>query len=139
LTEAGEYRFFADWRSVPEVPNSALGLKKIGLWHRTLVPADGTVGRWVQAERGARPLQLFVVLCLSEEESTSYITGEPVDDAGFVAAFAHALEHTGGYAPEEAKSVAVTMLPDVLRYDPNVPPPFRTVAGHSPTTPLMSF
>jgi hypothetical protein len=41
-----------------------------------------------------------------------------VDDARFVAAFAHALEHTGGYTPEEAKRVAGTMLPDVLRYDP---------------------
>jgi hypothetical protein len=46
------------------------------------------------------------------------MTGEPMDDDGFVAAFAHALEHTGGYAPEEARRVAESLLPDVLRYDP---------------------
>jgi hypothetical protein len=69
VTEAGDYRFFAGWRSDPfffdrrgalndlhftgddffagmdvcsivlEVPNSALGRKKVGLWHRTLAPA----------------------------------------------------------------------------------------------------
>src|SRR5712692_808126 len=87
VTEAGDYRFFAGWRSDPfffdrhgalnnlqftgddffadknvcsivlEVPNSALGPKEVGLWHRTLVPADGAGGGWVQVERGARPLQ----------------------------------------------------------------------------------
>jgi len=41
-----------------------------------------------------------------------------VDDGRFLAAFAHALEHTGGYTPPEAKRVAGTLLPDVLPYDP---------------------
>jgi hypothetical protein len=71
VTEAGEYRFFAGWRSDPfffdrrgalknlqftgddffadknvcsivlEVPNLALAPKEVGLWHRTLVPAHG--------------------------------------------------------------------------------------------------
>src|SRR5207245_10359160 len=92
VTEAGDYRFFAGWRSDPfffdrrgalnnlqftgddffadknvcsivlEVPNSALGPKEVGLWHRTLIRADGAGGGWVQAERGAWPLQLFLVL-----------------------------------------------------------------------------
>src|SRR5437667_449108 len=35
--------------------------------------------------------------------------------------FAHALEHTGGYSPEEAKRVAGKLLPDLLRYDPKRP------------------
>src|SRR3954466_15707163 len=82
VTEASGYRFFAGWRSDPfffdtlgalnnlqftgddfftgkdvcsivlEVPNSALGTKKIGLWHRTM---DGVSGKWIQADRGARP------------------------------------------------------------------------------------
>ncbi len=154
VTEAGDYRFFAGWRSDPfffdrrgavnnlqftgddffadknvcsialEVPNSALGRKKVGLWHRTLVPADGAGAGWVQAERGARPLQLFVVLGLSVTERNAYIGGEPVDDVRFVAAFAHALEHTGGYTPKEAKRVAETMLPEVLSYDPKRPASF---------------
>jgi hypothetical protein len=31
---------------------------------------------------------------------------------------AQTLEHAGGYAPEEAKRLAESMLPDVLPYDP---------------------
>src|ERR1700677_3956029 len=84
VTEAGEYRLFAGWRSDPfffdtlgalnnlqftgddfffdknvcsivlEVPNSALGSKSVGLGARTL---DGVSGSWVQPERGARPQQ----------------------------------------------------------------------------------
>ena len=84
VAEAGGYRFFAGWRSDPfffdvngalnnlqftgedyfadadvcsivlEVPNSALGGKKMGIWARTV---DGSSGKWVQADRGARPNQ----------------------------------------------------------------------------------
>ena len=36
-------------------------------------------------------------------------------------AFAHTLEHTGGYSPEEARQVAAGMLPDVIRYDHQQP------------------
>jgi hypothetical protein len=154
VTEAGDYRFFAGWRSDPfffdrrgavnnlqftgddffadknacsialEVPNSALGAKEVGLWRRALVPADGAGEGWVQVERGARPLQLFLVLGLSAAERNAYITGEPADDARFVAAFAHALEHTGGYTPKQAKRVAETMVPEVLSYDPKRPASF---------------
>src|SRR6266403_1036788 len=82
VTEVGRYRFFAGWRSDPfffdtrgalndlqftgddffidkdvcsivlEMPNSALGSKRVGLWARTL---DGAGGVWVQADRGALP------------------------------------------------------------------------------------
>ena len=71
VTQAGDYRFFAGWRSDPfffdtrgalnnfqftgkdffadkdicsivlEVPNSVLGPKEVGLWARTLIRADG--------------------------------------------------------------------------------------------------
>jgi hypothetical protein len=30
----------------------------------------------------------------------------------------HELEHTGGYAPDEARQVAATMLPDLMHYNP---------------------
>jgi hypothetical protein len=79
VTQAGDYRFFAGWRSDPfffdrrgalnnlqftgddffvdkdvcsivlEMPNSALGPKRVSLWHRTLIPsdsADGAGPRW---------------------------------------------------------------------------------------------
>jgi hypothetical protein len=148
VTEAGGYRFFAGWRSDPfffdvqgalnnlqftgddyfaekdvcsivlEVPNSALSTKKMGLWARTL---DGTSGKWVQADRGARPNQTPF---LAGEQNAAYLAAEPAGDARFVPVFAHALEHTGGYTPAEATRVAETLLPDVLHYDPTRPVAF---------------
>ena len=148
VTEASGYHFFAGWRSDPfyfdvegalnnlqftgsdyftdkdvccivlEVPNSALGSKKMGLWVRTL---DGTSGKWVQADRGARPNQTPF---LAGEQNAAYLAGEPSDDARFIPVFAHALEHTGGYTPAEATRVAGVMLPDILHYDPTRPASF---------------
>jgi hypothetical protein len=148
VTEAREYRFFAGWRSDPfffdtqgalntlqftgndffadknvcsivlEVANSELGTKPVGLWARTLVEE---VGGWVQADRGALPAQA-VFLVGTEREA--YLAGQPADDGCFVADFAHALEHTGGYAPEEARRAARRLLPDVLSYDPTRPASF---------------
>ena len=149
MTEAGDYRFFAGWRSDPfffdrrgalnnlqftgddffadknvcsivlEVPNSALGPKEVGLWARTL---DGAGGGWVQADRGARPAQ---AIFLAGAERDAYLAGEPADDARFVAVFAHALEHTGGYTPEEATRVARTLLPDICPMTPRARRPSR--------------
>ena len=141
VTEAGDTRIFAGWRSDPffcdvegaknnshftgddffadkdvcsivlEVPNSALGTKEIRLWARTLAPGDH--GDWIQVERGARPAQAVILV----EERDAYLGGEPASDGRFLAAFAHALEHTGGYTPPEAKRMAGTLLPDLLSYD----------------------
>jgi hypothetical protein len=151
VTHAGDYRFFAGWRSDPfffdtqgalnnfqftgedffaekdicsivlEMSNSVLGPKEVGLWARTLIKADRAGGSWVQADRGARPSQTPF---LAGEQNDAYRAGEPADDARFVAIFAHALEHLGGYAPEEARRVAETMLPDLLRYNPTRPASF---------------
>jgi hypothetical protein len=148
VTQAGDYRFFAGRRSDPfffdvqgavnnlqftgddffadkdicsivlEVPNGVLGPKAVSLWARTLIPADGAGGGWVQADRGARGSQTPF---LAGEQNDAYRAGEPADDARFVAVFAHALEHTGGYTPEDARRVAGTLLPDLLRYDPTRP------------------
>jgi Domain of unknown function (DUF4331) len=147
VTQAGEYRFFAGWRSDPfffdvggalndfqftgddffadsdvcsivlELPNSELGDGEVGLWHRALVPADDA--NWAQVERGART-QVAVFL-VPNEEKEAYVGGEPADDARFVDVLAHSLEHTGGYPPQEAKQVAGTLLPDIMRYDPTRP------------------
>jgi hypothetical protein len=148
VTEAGGTRFFAGWRSDPffcdvkgaknsfqftsddffadkdvcsivlEVPNSALGAREVRLWARTLTLGDG--GGWIQVERGARPAQAVVLV----EERDAYLGGEPASDGRFLAGFAHALEHTGGYTSAEAKRVAGTLLPDVLRFDPARPASF---------------
>lgn len=148
VTQAGDYRFFAGWRSEPfffdtqgalnnlqftgddffskrdvcsiviELPNSALGTGTVGLWHRTL---DRTDGRWIQADRGAKPSQSIF---LTGTEKGAYLAGQPADDARFIPVFAHSLEHTGGYTPEEATRVAETLLPDILVYDPTRPASF---------------
>jgi hypothetical protein len=150
VTQAGDHRFFAGWRSDPfffdvqgtlnnfqfttgdffadkdtcsivlEVPNSLLGPKEVGLWARTLIP-NSAGGGWVQADRGARPNQTPF---LAGEQNDAYLAGQPADDASFVPVFAHALEHTGGYSPEEAKRAAAKLLPDLLRYDPKRPASF---------------
>jgi Domain of unknown function (DUF4331) len=142
VTDAGDHRFFAGWRSDPfffdplgalnnfqfsghdfftdkdvcsivlEVPNAALGPKAVGLWARTL---DGAGGSWVQADRGALPAQSIF---LPGDERNAYLAAEPADDSRFVAAFAHSLQHAGGYSSEEARRVAMTLLPDILRFDP---------------------
>ena len=151
VTRTGDYRFFVGWRSDPfffdvlgtlnnmqftgkdffadkdtcsialGLPDSLLGTKALGLWARTLIPEKSAAGGWVQADRGARPNQTPF---LTGEQNAAYLAGEPADDARFVPVFAHALEHTGGYAPEEAMRVAGTLLPDILRYDPRHPASF---------------
>jgi hypothetical protein len=149
VTEAGSYRFFAGWRSDPfffdvsgalnnlqftgtdyfadkdvcsivlELPNSALrGAAGVRLWHRSLVHVDGAASGWVQADRGAKPTQTPF---LATADLDAYLIAEPAQDERFVAVFAHALEHTGGYSPEAAQRVARTLLPDVLPYDPTRP------------------
>jgi Domain of unknown function (DUF4331) len=147
VTNAGDCRFFAGWRSDPfffdaagllnnfqftgddffadknvcsivlELPNTALGSgSRVGLWHRTLIPANGAGGDWVQVDRGARA-QLETIV-LPNELKADYLAAEPANDSQFVAGVAHSLEHTGGYSPDEARRVAETLLPDILPYDP---------------------
>jgi hypothetical protein len=147
VTNAGDYRFFAGWRSDPfffdalgalnqhftgtdyfgdkdvcsivlEVPNAELGFGPIGIWARTLV---SDAGKWVQADRGARPQQEPF---LAGDEKAAYLAGEPVNDARFIPAFAHSMEHLGGRTPEDAARVARTLLPDILIYDPKRPAAF---------------
>jgi hypothetical protein len=147
ITEAGGYRFFAGWRSDPffydvggalngfqftgedffadkdvcsivlELPNSELGANDVGLWARTLLPADG--GGWSQVDRGAHAQQ--VTFLTPNENKAEYLAGDPADDARFVDGIAHILEHAGGYSPEEARRVAEPMLPDILPYNPTRP------------------
>jgi Domain of unknown function (DUF4331) len=149
VVQAGDYRFFAGWRSDPfffdagafnnfqftgtdffadkdicsialEVPNAALGPQEVRLWARTVIRADGDgeSGGWMQADRGARATQTPF---LTGEQNEAYRAAEPADDARFVGAFAHSLEHYGGFTPVEARRVAGTLLPDLLRYDPTRP------------------
>src|SRR5262249_41547912 len=145
VTQASDYRFFFGWRSDPfffdvkgnfnhmqftgddffkdknvcsiviELGNSAFEGNQVGIWARTV---DKTGEGWVQADRGGRPMQ---AVFLPGEEREAYLCGKPADDARFIDVFAHELEHTGGYTPEDAKGVARKLLPDILSYDPREP------------------
>jgi Domain of unknown function (DUF4331) len=141
VTKAGDYSLFVGWRSDPfffdpngffnrmqftgndffadkhvcgivlELPNSALGTDAVGLWARTL---EKTGDGWIPADRGGRPMQ---AVFLPGEERAAYLSAEPADDESFIRVFAHELEHTGGYAPQDAIAVARELLPDILPYD----------------------
>ena len=147
-TTAGDCRLFCGWRSDPfffdangffnkmqftgddffsdknvcsivlEVPNSALGTNVVGLWARTL---EKTREGWIQADRGGRPMQ---AVFLPGESREAYLDGEPAHDDRFIGVFAHELERSGGYTPENAVGVARELLPDVLPYDPRRPARF---------------
>ena len=58
------------------------------------------------------------------EQREAYLSGEPANDDRFIGVFAHELEHSGGYTPEDAKGVARKLLPDILSYDPRRPASF---------------
>jgi len=141
VTEVVDFRFFFGWRSDPfffdamcnfnqmqftgddffqnknvcslvlELSNSELRSNEVGIWART---ADKTGEGWVQADRGGRPLQ---AVFLVGEQREAYLSGEPANDDRFIGVFAHELEHTGGYSPEDAASVARKLLPDILSYN----------------------
>jgi len=145
VTKAGDYRFFFGWRSDPfffdvngnfnhmqftgddffkdknvcsivmELPNSELAASSLGIWCRVLVKDRE---RWIQVERGARPMQ---TVFLVGEKREAYLSGEPANDDRFIGVFAHELEHTGGYTPQDATAVARKLLPDILPYDPHEP------------------
>jgi hypothetical protein len=66
VTDAGDYRFFAGWRSDPFFFDTQGALNNL----------------WIQADRGARPQQ---AVFLTGAESADYLAGEPADDARFVA------------------------------------------------------
>ncbi len=143
VTESGAYRLFTGWRSDPfffdvdgalnkmqftgkdwfadkdvcsialEVPVIDLGGgARLNLWARSLVWVDG---KWVQADRGARPTQTPF---MTDAQKEVYLGGEPAADERFVGMFAHVLEQTGGYTSQGADAAARSLLPDILPYDP---------------------
>jgi hypothetical protein len=162
VTKAGDFRFFFGWRSDPfffdangnfnkmqftgnnfftdknvcsivlELPNSELGSKVVGIWARTV---EKTGEGWVQADRGGRPLQ---AVFLAGEQREAYLSGEPASDERFIGVFAHELEHTGGYTPEDAKGVARKLRPDILFYDPRTAARFPDV-GRTLTDDVVDF
>jgi len=148
VTKVGDFGFFFGWRSDPfffdvsgnfnhmqftgedffkdknvcsiviELPNSELAANWLGIWCRVLIKDRE---RWIQVERGGRPMQ---AVFLVGEKREAYLSGEPANDDRFIGVFAHELEHTGGYTPPDATAVARELLPDILSYTPREPTRF---------------
>jgi hypothetical protein len=111
-------------------------LKELGI---KLPAPPEPFGTYVEAVQTGNLLFLSGLLP-TEGQGAKFIgrIGEPAEDARFVAVFAHSLEHTGGYTPEEATRVAGTLLPDILCYDPRRPAAYPDNGGNSPTTLWMA-
>jgi Domain of unknown function (DUF4331) len=164
VTQAGDYRFFAGWRSDPfffdvlgtlnnfqftsgdffadkdtcsivlEVANSLLGPKEVGLWARTLIPAGSAGGGWIQADRGARPNQTPF---LAGEQNEAYLAGEPANDARFLSS--HTLWNTrAGIHRRKQSGWRENCCRTFCDMTPNAPRLSRTTAAGSSTTFLTS-
>jgi Domain of unknown function (DUF4331) len=150
VTESGEYRLFAGWRSDPfffdaegvlndfqftgndffadkdvcsivlELPNDALGASGGAALWHRIIVPGGS-GNGEWVQADRGARPSQSVFFSPGDEKEAYLTGEPATDARFVDSFAHVLEHAGGYASGEARRVAETLLPDVLPYDPAQP------------------
>jgi Domain of unknown function (DUF4331) len=100
-----------------EVPDAMLGAgPRIGVWASISLRRDGTL---TQMDRGGNPtINPFIN---PDSEKDLYNTRQPVDDvANYLAPWSRLLED-GGYPPEEARQAALTVLPDILRYDRGEP------------------
>ena len=158
VTEAGGYRFFAGWRSDPfffdtrgalndlqftgddffidkdvcsivlEMPNSALGPKRVG-YRRARWTAPAGVG-----SRG--PGRVTCASGLSRRFGARWLPrGRARERCPFHRRLRPCVGAHRGYAPEEARRVAGTLLPDILSYGRRVPRLFRALAVRSPTMP----
>jgi Domain of unknown function (DUF4331) len=147
VTETGQYRFFAGWRSDPfffdaegvldefrftgqdffadkdvcsivlELPNNALGASSGVAMWHRTLVPRGRTNGGWVQADRGARPSQSVFFCPGEEKA-EYLGGEPATDTRFVDSFAHVLEQVGGYPLENAQRVAATLLPDVLPYDP---------------------
>src|SRR5262249_57126160 len=142
VTKADDYRFFFGWRSDPfffdvngnfnhmqftgndffkdknvssiviELPNSELAANSLGIWCRVLVKDRE---RWIQVERGGRPMQ---AVFLVGEKREAYLSGEPANDDRFIGVVSYELEHTGGYNCQDPTHGARKLFPYFISHDP---------------------
>ena len=100
---------------VLEMPNTALGEGQVGFWCRVLGPENGDLS---QIDRVARPLT-NILYNEGEDKNAFNQVGPEQDRDLFLEEFEAVLE-ANGYAPGEARTIAETLLPDVLAYDHRV-------------------
>lgn len=116
-----------------EVPYDMLSTDpSIGIWATVSLRRDGTL---IQMDRGGNPtINPFVN---PDSEKDRYNTRQPVDDvANYLGLWSQILER-GGYSPEAAREAALTMLPDVLRYDRAKPAAYPN--GRTPVDDVFSY
>jgi hypothetical protein len=100
-----------------EVPDGMLGADLvIGVWATVSVPRDGAL---VQVDRGGHPtINPFIN---SDHAKDPFNTRHPADDvANYLESWSSLLQQNG-YTREEATAAALTVLPDILRYDRSQP------------------
>ena len=100
-----------------EVPNDLLGGDPvIGVWATISLRRDGQL---VQMDRGGNPtINPFIN---PDGEKNLYNSRQPADDvANYLGPWSKILE-SGGYSPEAARTAALQVLPDILRYDRTQP------------------
>ena len=96
-----------------EVPNAMLGADPlIGVWATISLCRDGKL---IQMDRGGHPtINPFIN---PDSAKDDYNLRQPVDDvANYLEPWSKLLEEHG-YPPDEAKAAALTVLPDILRYN----------------------
>jgi hypothetical protein len=96
-----------------EVPDDMLGANPvIGVWATVSVRRDGTL---VQVDRGGHPtINPFIN---PEDAKDAFNSRDPADDvANYLEPWSSFLQKNG-YTAEQARTVALTLLPDILRYD----------------------
>jgi hypothetical protein len=107
--------FFIDknvFSMVLEMPNTALGEGQVGFWCRVLGPENGDLS---QIDRMGRPLT-NMLYNEGEDKNAFNQVGPEQDRELFLETFEAVLE-ANGYASGEARTIAETLLPDVLAYD----------------------
>ena len=100
-----------------EVPNDMLGAGPvIGAWATVSVRRDGTL---VQVERDGHPSMNPIVI--ADEQKNAFNAGHPADDVKNYLEPLSQLLQEHGYAPDAARTAALTLLPDILTYDRSRP------------------
>ena len=87
----------------------------IGVWATVSVYRDGML---VQVDRGGHPtINPFIN---PDDAKDEYNARQPADDvANYLQPWSKLLRDNG-YPPDEARAAALTVLPDILRYDRSI-------------------
>jgi hypothetical protein len=110
-----------------QVPNDMLGSgPRIGVWETTSLRRDGML---VPMDRAGNPS--FNPILDPNDIKDEFNATDPVDDVKNYLPTLSGVLQQHGYPPDEARTAALTLLPDILHYD-------RTMAAHYPNGRVMT-